>query len=123
MAATWQEKCRAQGQRPAVFPDGPNMGEPACQYFDRAGTPRYAAADLTLAERLGAWMTTTTETGQKAAGAVVAGRDTVVGAIGESTGLNKGLAGLTGKLLGVPHWVVLAAVGYVAYRILEKETR
>lgn len=111
---TWQDSCRAAGGTP-VPDDGKGSG-PSCRFIGPAtaahpnGTVTYKPADMGLLERL-AYTTSHTSTAlaeakDKALGEVVAARDTALTA----SGLDHGLPGVVGKLLGIPPWLVLVAV-------------
>lgn len=108
---TWRDRCRAAGGFPTVFPLGPDAGAPACR-FGAGAQLRYEAADESIGERISRTLGIAGETIDKAAGAAVDARDSVI----ENT---KGaVPALLGHVLGIPSWAVLALAGYVGWHVL-----
>lgn len=120
--ATWQERCRASGGFPTVFPTptaknpnpGGTPGAPACRFIVD-GVPKYKDANLTIFEEIDRAAESVRDTIAATAGRAVETRDRVL----EATGLNRGALGVLGKALGVPPIVVLGiglAAGYIVLR-------
>lgn len=117
---SWRESCLAAGGTP-VPDDGKGNG-PSCRFI-RGTPPRvtYQAASMGLLERLafttGKTSTAISERKDRALGAVVTKRDEVV----QATGLDHGLTGVAGKLLGIPSWMVgVIALGVLAAYVLPR---
>lgn len=96
-------------------PDSLSPGDPACRFRDADGVLRYESAERTFAEKLKATLDSLGDSTAKLAGAVVEKAEGVT----QSLGLDKGVLGVVGKLLGVPPWLLLAAglgIGYLVVR-------
>lgn len=119
---SWQDSCRAAGGTP-VPDDGKGSG-PSCRFVGPAsaghpnGTVTYKPAEMGLFERLeyvtAKTSTALSESKDKALGTVVVKRDEAL----EATGLDHGLVGVAGKLLGVPTWVIILGGVAVAAVVL-----
>lgn len=122
---TWQDRCTAAGGQPTQFPgtltrqvirnpDRVETGAPVCRFRDADGVLRYEAADRSFSERLAATLDSLGDASAKLAGAVVEKAEGAVKAVG----LDKGIIGVAGKLLGVPPWLIVGLAIGAGYLVL-----
>jgi len=116
MGDTWQDRCKARGGYPTLFPLGHDMeGEPACRFGAPGVDLEYQDARLTFAESLGRSLDNLALSRDRALGRVVEVRDSVL----EATGASSGVLGVVSKLIGLPRPVVVLlglSVGYLLLR-------
>lgn len=122
---SWQDSCKAAGGTP-VPDDGKGNG-PSCRFISAPtrtnpnGVVTYKPADMGIFERLEySTSTALTKLGEQrdmTLGKVVEKRDEALAV----TGLDHGLTGVAGKLLGIPSWAVaLILVGVAAAYVLPR---
>jgi hypothetical protein len=122
---SWQDKCRADGGRVTVVPDGANKGEPCCAFLRNKGTRsehwEYDTSYESLLEKMRRVTGIVGEKQDTALGALVQARDDVKQAVIDNTA--GAVPGVVGHLLGVPPWLVLAVAGYVGWRFLNHKLK
>jgi hypothetical protein len=104
--AKWRAEVEAKGGRSLAvgYPFPPNKGAPTAMWNDpsKPGGRRYELAPLSV--RLAVGYEKGKDVVTLRAGAAAEKAENIVGA----TGLNKGVLGVVGKLLGIPHGAVVA---------------
>lgn len=115
---SWQERCKAAGGEPRVFPyptisipdPGGKPGDPACR-FATGTTPayRYEDANLSFSERLSRTLEDVSIARDRALGAVVEARDRA---------LEGGALGIASRVLGVNKYLLGAAAVAVGFLLL-----